>query len=108
MPKDEVVIHTPTEKRPQRRKSFHPAPVNTSFSREVLLTSRSGPLPGAGTTAGLDKAIAEDALLNNVEEMLEGLDWTTGVGSSAKKGTADAIESRLLYELAALDSVGLE
>lgn len=54
-----------------------------------------------------EKEAAENALLSNVEEMLEGFDWTAGVGSSAKKGSADAIESRLLDELAALDSVSL-
>jgi hypothetical protein len=48
----------------------------------------------------------EDALLANVEEMLEGFDWTAGVGTGeSKKAGADAIESRLLDELAALDSV---
>jgi len=102
----EETLTTPTDRRPQRRKSFHPVPVNTAFSREVLLTSRTGILPGAaGLTVDADKASAEEALLSNVEEMLEGFDWTTGVGSAAKKGSADAIESRLLDELAALDSV---
>ena len=102
----EETLTTPTDRRPQRRKSFHPAPVNTAFSREVLLTSRTGILPGAaGLTVDADKASAEEALLSNVEEMLEGFDWTAGVGSAAKKGSADAIESRLLDELAALDSV---
>lgn len=95
------------DRRPQRRKSFHPAPVNTAFSREVLLTSRTNILPGAaGLTLEGDKMATEDALLANVEEMLEGFDWTAGVGTGeSKKAGADAIESRLLDELAALDSV---
>ena len=105
----EEKIPTPTEKRSQRRQSFHPAPVDTAFSREVLLTSRTGILPGAaGLTVEADKETADQALLNNVEEMLEGLDWTAGVGNGGKKGSADAIESRLLDELAALDSVSPE
>jgi hypothetical protein len=50
---------------------------------------------------------AEDAVMANVEEMLEGFDWTaSALGEMGrKKGSADAIESRLLDELAALDSV---
>ena len=106
-PPPEPQIPSPVEKRPQRRKSFHPAPINTAFSREVLLTSRTGVLPGAaGLTVEGDKNAADEALLNNVEEMLEGFDWTAGVGAGGrKKGSADVIESRLLDELAALDSV---
>ena len=102
------------DRKPQRRKSFHPAPVNTAFSREVLLASRTGLLPGAaGLTVDDDKDTTDEALLSNVEEMLEGFDWTPDIGQSQnvvngdgrKKGSADAIESRLLDELAALDQV---
>lgn len=100
--------HTPTDRKITRRKSFHPAPISTAFSREVLLTSRTGLLPGApGLNIDADKDAAEQALLSNVEEMLEGFDWTAGVGSTTKKGSADAIESRLLDELAALDSANI-
>ncbi|ORX34673.1 exocyst complex component Sec3-domain-containing protein [Kockovaella imperatae] len=107
---------TPERNRPQRRKSFHPAPVNTAFSREVLLASRTGVLPGgAGLTVDTDKETSEEALMNNVEEMLEGFDWTAGViqnqtsieGVDAKKGSVDAIEGRLLDELAALDQANI-
>jgi hypothetical protein len=52
----------------------------------------------------------EDAIMASVEEMLEGFDWTapsmSGEGGTKKSG-ADAIEGRLLDELAALDSVSL-
>lgn len=51
-----------------------------------------------------DEKGSEEAILANVEEMIEGFDWTAG-GEGRKKGTADAIEGRLLDELAALDSV---
>jgi hypothetical protein len=52
-------------------------------------------------------------VMASVEEMLEGFDWTATASISGlvggeggrKKGSADAIESRLLDELAALDSV---
>lgn len=99
-------------RRPQRRASFHPPPLETAFSREVLLTSRTGLLPGAGLTVD-DGDSKEDAIMASVEEMLEGFDWTapsmSGEGGTKKSG-ADAIEGRLLDELAALDSVspGLE
>lgn len=78
----------------------------------MLLTSKSGILPGAGLV--LDDT-DPDAIMTNVEEMLEGFDWTAsagaaggvglGLGDGIKKKGADAIESRLLDELAALDSV---
>ena len=90
----------------KRRQSFHPPPLNTAFSREVLLTSRTGVLPGAGLTVA-DSEGGEDAILQNVEDMLEGFDWTaTAVDEyGRKKGSADAIEARLLDELGALESV---
>lgn len=49
-----------------------------------------------------------DAIMNSVEDMLESFDWTVtngGIDNGRKKGSADAIESRLLDELSALDSV---
>jgi hypothetical protein len=52
-----------------------------------------------------------DAIMNNVEDMLESFDWTVtngNVENGRKKGSADAIESRLLDELSALDSVSFE
>lgn len=55
-----------------------------------------------------DGEAKEDAVMASVEEMLEGFDWTgpviNGEGGVKKRG-ADAIEGRLLDELAALDSV---
>lgn len=90
----------------RRRSSFHPPPLDTAFSREVLLTSRSGLLPGAGVIVD-QQDNAEDAILQNVEELLEGFDWTAATSGDQKKKGADAIESRLLDELAALDNVGV-
>jgi hypothetical protein len=110
IPQEPPPAPTPTSAtghRINRRPSFHPAPTKTAFSREVLLTSKAGLLPGGGLTV-TDDSDAEDAILANVEEMLEGFDWTAGVGvggDGRKKGSADAIEGRLLDELAALDSV---
>jgi hypothetical protein len=99
----EVSVTSPTTHRIQRRASFHPPPMNTAFSREVLLTSKAGLLPGGGMVVADDKD-DDEAILANVEEMLEGFEWTTG-GDGKKKGSTDAIENRLLDELAALDSV---
>ncbi|ORY34282.1 exocyst complex component Sec3-domain-containing protein [Naematelia encephala] len=103
-------VPTPTSAtRLNRRASFHPPPLNTAFSREVLLTSRTGLLPGAAglTIDGDDQQ--DDAILSNVEEMLEGFEWTAAGGADIgrKKGSADAIEGRLLDELAALDSANI-
>lgn len=99
----------PTKHRPQRRASFHPPPLDTAFSREVLLTSRTGALPGvAGLTVDDDGQEGKDAIMDSVEDMLESFDWTLTTGTmdgARKKGSADAIEIRLLDELSALDSV---
>lgn len=96
-----------------RRGTFIPPPVETTYSRDKLLAGRSGLLPGSmGLTIDdhNDDPDGEDPTMANVEEMLEGFDWT-GLGrgetsdGGAKKGAADAIEGRLLDELAALEAV---
>nr|ODO04430.1 hypothetical protein L204_00790 [Cryptococcus depauperatus CBS 7855] len=104
---------TPTSKssRLNRRASFHPPPLDTTISRDVLLQTRTGLLPGA---AGMTIDVAEDgdAILKNVEDILEDFDWGIGAGhlgpglEKRKKGS-DAIEGRLLDELAALDSANI-
>lgn len=95
--------------RPQRRASFHPPPLDTAFSREVLLTSRTGALPGAAGLT-LEQDGQDSGIMDSVEDMLESFDWTLTNGGtmdgSRKKGSADAIENRLMDELSALDSVG--
>ncbi len=104
----EPTFSSTTTSKPNRRASFHPPPLNTAFSRDVLLSSRTGVLPGvAGLTVGEGKG-TEGAIMDNVEEMLDSFDWTAGTGigeNGRKKGSADAIEGRLLDELTALDSV---
>nr|XP_019048902.1 exocyst protein [Kwoniella bestiolae CBS 10118]OCF27832.1 exocyst protein [Kwoniella bestiolae CBS 10118] len=100
------------EKKLTRRASFHPPPLDTTFSREVLLRSKTGILPGAIGLSVDDGQENDQAIMNSVEEMLEGFDWTAGLNNGAsvgerKKGGADAIEGRLLDELAALDSANI-
>ncbi|WVQ93808.1 hypothetical protein IAU59_000886 [Kwoniella sp. CBS 9459] len=106
----------PAAARPTRRASFHPPPLDTAFSREVLLTSRTGVLPGVASLAVDDDEQNDEAVMANVEELLEGFDWTAGTSAnglsslgegSKKKSGADAIESRLLDELGALDSANI-
>jgi hypothetical protein len=99
-----------TRNKTQRRASFHPPPLNTAFSREVLLTSKTGASPGAVGMTVEDDQEGPDAIMNSVEDMLESFDWTLtngAIDNGRKKGSADAIESRLLDELSALDSVSL-
>lgn len=94
-----------------RRVSFHPAPPSftTAYSRDVLLTSRSG-LSGADVVIEGEDDESGDAIMANVEEMIEGFDWTASTsataGESGRKGP-DAIEQRLLDELAALESANI-
>ncbi|WWC99370.1 hypothetical protein V866_006271 [Kwoniella sp. B9012] len=100
------------EKKLTRRASFHPPPLDTTFSREVLLKSKTGILPGAIGLSVDDGQENDQAIMNSVEEMLEGFDWTAGLNNAGslgerKKGGADAIEGRLLDELAALDSANI-
>jgi hypothetical protein len=90
----------------QRRVSFVPPPLTTSYSRDVLLTQRTG-LLGADVMSQ-DEEEAADAIMANVEELIEGFDWTASAAAAAadssRKGP-DAIEQRLLDELAALENV---
>ncbi|WWC85953.1 uncharacterized protein L201_000823 [Kwoniella dendrophila CBS 6074] len=113
-PSDNIPIpNNGVEKKLTRRASFHPPPLDTTISREVLLKSKTGILPGA---IGLSDGQQNDQdIMNNVEEMLEGFDWTAGLKNGGmngmlgerRKGGADAIEGRLLDELAALDSANI-
>ncbi|WWC58251.1 uncharacterized protein I303_100789 [Kwoniella dejecticola CBS 10117] len=102
-----------TEKKLARRASFHPPPLDTTFSRDVLLKSKTGILPGAVGLSVEDGQENDQAIMNNVEEMLKGFDWTAGLNApngvlgERKRGGADAIEGRLLDELAALDSANI-
>ncbi|WVF66184.1 hypothetical protein IAT40_000924 [Kwoniella sp. CBS 6097] len=107
---------SPAAPRPARRASFHPPPLDTAFSKEVLLTSRTGVLPGVASLTVDDGEQTDEAVMANVEELLEGFDWTAGTSANAltslsegskKKSGADAIESRLLDELGALDSANI-
>lgn len=94
---------------PQRRVSFHPPPLTTAYSRDVLLTSRTGYLGAEIMLADDDDDEAGDAIMANVEEMIEGFDWTAATaatGEARSKGT-DAIEGRLLDELSALESANI-
>jgi hypothetical protein len=61
-----------------------------------------------------DKAAGEEesneATIANIEEMLEGYEWTSlssgGSWGGDGKSAADQVEARLLKELTALDAVG--
>lgn len=66
-------------------------------------------LLAANTKAVLEDDTAEGTMAN-VEEMLEGYEWTAlgaGLGAVGGRGAADQIEARLLKELTALDAVGI-
>lgn len=90
----------------KRRVSFVPPPLSTGYSRDVLLTPRTG-LLGSDVALSSDDD-AGDAIMANVEELIEGFDWTAtaAAGDKARSGP-DAIEGRLLDELAALESANI-
>jgi len=66
-------------------------------------------LTGSGDN-GLGEEESNEATMANIEEMLEGYEWssigTLGVWGEPK-GVADQIEARLLKELSALDAVSV-
>jgi hypothetical protein len=109
--------------------SFNAPPVPSQIHRrqpDKGLTPRKDPNarisffdPANQSTA--DRLLAADAkvvleddttegTMTNVEEMLEGYEWTAvgaGLASVGGKGAADQIEARLLKELTALDAVSI-
>lgn len=94
-----------------RRASFVAPPTTTPYSRDMLL--RAGSFAQAEALLEQDDADGEemeDATMANVEEILEGFDWGNhGVESSGSfRQGAEAIESRLLDELNALEAVSVE
>ncbi|KAL1407120.1 hypothetical protein Q8F55_006534 [Vanrija albida] len=93
----------------KRRVSFVAQPLTTAYSRDVLLTSRTG-LTGTDAVIGDEAEDAGDAMMANVEEMIKGFDWTASASAVNPDGTrakGDTIESRLLDELAALESANI-
>jgi hypothetical protein len=66
-------------------------------------------LAGSGES-GLGEEESNEATMANIEEMLEGYEWSS-IGTlgmwGEPKGAADQIEARLLKELSALDAVGV-
>lgn len=86
-----------------RRMSFIPPPQNTPYSRDMLLRAGSFSQAEAllGGNEAEDEEELEDATMANVEEILEGFDWSAATGT----GGGDAIEGRLLDELNALSAV---
>ena len=97
---------TPSTSRSHRKLSLLPPPLQTSFSRDLLLSD--DPLTPAGVDDG------EDVILANVEEMLEGWDWSslttlggtgTGGASAGIKDGKGEMERRLADELGALEAV---
>lgn len=100
---------TPSTSRAHRKLSLLPPPLQTSFSRDLLLSD--DPLTPAGHDEG------EDVILANVEEMLEGWDWSAltlqgslgkaGSSSTLKDGGKGEMERRLADELGALEAVSV-
>lgn len=86
-------------KDPNARISFFD-PANQPTADRLLATN---------SKAVLEEDNAEGTMAN-VEEMLEGYEWTAvgaGLGAVGGRGAADQIEARLLKELTALDAVGI-
>lgn len=99
-----------------RRASFHPSVQPTAgYSRDVLLRSSFAVSGTAGALledpASADKEL-EDETLANVEELLEGFDWSSvdlaRVEEFRGGSTTEVFESRLLDELNALEAVRVD
>lgn len=96
----------PTDRRGMtRRASFHPPSQSTPYSRDVLLRGGSYSQAEALVDGDHNANDLEDATMANVEEMLEGFDWS--IDNAGQGNTTDAIEARMLDELNALDAVSM-
>lgn len=91
-----VALNQGAKKDPYARISYYD-PANQAVADRLL---------NAGSEKGEEES--SEAILANIEEMLEGYEWST-VGNLSvwgeSKGAGDQIEARLLKELSALDAV---
>ncbi|KAG8862976.1 hypothetical protein FRB96_000396 [Tulasnella sp. 330] len=101
-----VPTSSPTAKREQLvRVSFFDPQQQATADRLLFGNGK-----GIGALGAEDPA---EATMANVEEMLEGIEWSYtggyggGVGKSGRKGAADMIEARLLDELMALEKANI-
>lgn len=93
-----VTLGQGVRKDPYARISFYD-PVNQTAADRLLAISGS-----------LGEEESNEATMANIEEMLEGYEWSSIANSNTwgePKGAADQIEARLLKELSALDAVSL-
>lgn len=91
---------------PNARVSFfdpaNQATLDRLLSGDVTLQDEKEDGEGEGTEVGEETA---QAMLNSVEEMLEGYEWASGDLLGGGRGTTDQLEARLLDELMALEKV---
>lgn len=99
------------------------AHLNNNLSTPLSAGGASLSSPGGSTRRGMDELLDDETVLSNVEEMLEGFEWSSGGGGSAsgggngawgsssgarrRNGKADEIEKRLVGELKALEAVSI-
>lgn len=94
------------------RISFYDPANQAALDRLIAGAGEVGTVGGPNGTLGdaEDEDESAQAMLNSVEEMLEGFEWATDdlIGrKNGAKGTADLIEARLLSELTALDRANI-
>ncbi|KAI0340701.1 hypothetical protein BDW22DRAFT_1360141 [Trametopsis cervina] len=106
-PSVEPTASTQTRREPNARVSFfdpaNQAALDRLLSGDMML--RDDLDEGSG-----DGEVAEEtaqAMLNSVEEMLEGYEWGSGDLFGSGRGTTEQIEARLLDELMALEKANI-
>lgn len=97
----------PARRDPNARVSFfdpaNQATLDRLLSGDMLLKDDFDEGAGEGEVA----EETAQAMLNSVEEMLEGYEWASGELFAPGRETTDQIEARLLRELMALEKVGI-
>ncbi len=94
-----------TRREPNARVSFFDPANQAALDRLLSGDVIRGDEFDEGTGEGEVAEEAAQAMLNSVEEMLEGYEWGTGDLFGTGRGTTDQIESRLVGELMALEKV---
>ncbi|KAI0085410.1 exocyst complex component Sec3-domain-containing protein [Irpex rosettiformis] len=96
-----------TRREPNARVSFFDPANQATLDRLLSGDALRGDEFDEGAGEGEVAEEAAQAMLNNIEEMLEGYEWAAGEMFGTGRGTTDQIEARLVGELMALEKANI-